>query len=297
MSSLTHLVRLIHVSAVLVMSLLGTSPILYAQSLQSPGIQAIAFRSREAILSGTLVFPERPTPIAALVLVHGSGREPRLLPLARELAKCGFAVLTYDKRGVGKSGGIYEGKRNVSAANLHLLADDAAAALATLSRHPRLRGTRRGFAGISQAGWIIPLAAQHSAASFIVLWSGPVCRVSEELHFSALVDQVSASSKSFSRAQVANHMRSVPHRVDDVDPSLSLSKLSIPGLWIFGDQDTSIPVDLSVTRLNELIRDGRQRFGYRVYPGLGHDLEMQTLPAVAAWIKDVVEGVARGALR
>ena len=55
----------------------------------------------------------------------------------------------------------------------------------SLSTHPSLKGIRIGFAGISQAGWIAPLAAKRSNLSkFLVLWSGPVCKVSEEDIFS-----------------------------------------------------------------------------------------------------------------
>jgi alpha-beta hydrolase superfamily lysophospholipase len=45
-------------------------------------------------------------PIAALVLVHGSGQESRMNGLGSLLAENGIAVLTNDKRGVGKSGGV-----------------------------------------------------------------------------------------------------------------------------------------------------------------------------------------------
>ena len=38
----------------------------------------------------------------------------------------------------------------------------------------------------------------------------------------------------------------------DTDSSEDLAKLSIPGLWIFSDNDTSIPVDLSIERLKRL---------------------------------------------
>lgn len=57
----------------------------------------------------------------------------------------------------------------------------------------------------------------------------------------------------------------------------ALSKLSIPGLWIFGGQDNSIPVDLSVARLEELIAAGKP-FEYRVFPELGHILVDATHP-------------------
>jgi hypothetical protein len=52
---------------------------------------------------------------------------------AKWLAGQGVAALTYDKRGVGKSGGAYAGPEvgtnNVGPANLKLLVGDAAAAV------------------------------------------------------------------------------------------------------------------------------------------------------------------------
>lgn len=79
--------------------------------------------------------------------------EPR-----RCFAADGFAVLTYDKRGVGESGGVYEAHYNTSPENLSLLAGDASAALEWLLDRRERRGRKSGFWGISQAGWIIPLA-------------------------------------------------------------------------------------------------------------------------------------------
>jgi hypothetical protein len=81
-------------------------------------------------LSGTLVMPSNM--VAAVVLVDGSGKDPRNIPFARALARAGLATLTYDKRGVGKSGGVYAGPEvgtnNVDPGNLNLLAGDASAA-------------------------------------------------------------------------------------------------------------------------------------------------------------------------
>jgi hypothetical protein len=103
------------------------------------GDAAITFQSHGAMLAGAIVFPDILPPVAGLVLVHGSGKVERMLPLARLLAASGFAVLTYDKRGVGMSGGTYEEMENVSAANLDLLSDDAGAALAALQGDARVQ--------------------------------------------------------------------------------------------------------------------------------------------------------------
>lgn len=213
-----------------------------------------------------------------------------MLRLARMLAKDGFAVLTYDKRGVGKSGGTYEGNNNVGAENLNLLADDAAAALKELQINAQLRDIPQGFVGASQAGWIIPLAAvQSPAAKFIGLWSGPVCTTSEQLHFQNWAQQDTDFWKSHSKQQVADYMRAAQVHPDAVDPCISLRKLSVPGLWLYGDQDNLVPVDLSVARLQSLPHDG---FEYEIFAGYGHNIVYPPAsPAYAhmvTWIKKTI---------
>ena len=68
-------------------------------------IKKVKFESNNDTLAGSVLIPKNS--FAALVIVHGSGQEKRMLDFASLLAKEGIAVLTYDKRGVGESGGIY----------------------------------------------------------------------------------------------------------------------------------------------------------------------------------------------
>src|SRR5262245_15747293 len=147
-------------------------------------IEEITFVSHATTLSGSIVFPAGEIR-AAVVFIHGSGKQTRNLHWAERFARDGIAALVYDKRGAGKSGGEYEQNQNVSEKNLALLADDALAALDRLTTHPALQGVAGGLPGIGQAGWIAPLTAGRGArAKFLVLWSGPVCKVSEEDIFS-----------------------------------------------------------------------------------------------------------------
>jgi pimeloyl-ACP methyl ester carboxylesterase len=223
--------------------------------------------------------------------------------LARVLASDGFAVLTYDKRGVGKSGGEYWGtepnKENIAPVNLNLLADDAVAAAQVLAKHPGLEAVPVGFVGISQAGWIIPIAAtRYPMTKFIALWSGPVCTVSEQLHFQFLAMNDQDFWKTHTKAQVAEYMKSVRYRPDDTDPRTSLTKISIPGFWLFGDQDNLVPVDLSVARLDGLIQQGHSSFQHAVVAGYGHMLGGITLDAppyatMVTWIKETISRLPR----
>jgi pimeloyl-ACP methyl ester carboxylesterase len=70
----------------------------------------------------------------------------------------------------------------------------------------------------------------------------------------------------------------------DTDSGLSLEKLSIPGLWIFSDNDPSIPVDLSIDRLRRLRQSGH-RYDYVLFSGLGHNNMDQTFSTVTDWIR------------
>ena len=225
---------------------------------------------------------------AAVVFIHGSGKQTRNLGWAERFAKEGIVALVYDKRGAGKSGGEYEGEQSVSEKNIALLADDAISALKKLSSHPSLKGIPVGFAGISQAGWIGPLAAEKSnLAKFLVLWSGPVGKVSEEDIFSKYTsDRDSHTAPTYDEALRSRTEEYVwpAFLGKDTDSSESLKKLSIPGLWLFSDNDGSIPVGLSIERLQAL-RMGGHRYDYVLFSGLGHNNMDGTFATAVDWIK------------
>jgi dienelactone hydrolase len=254
----------------------------------SPRVEDVEFASHGVTLSGSIVFPESQPFHAAAVFIHGSGKQERNLQLAERFAREGIVALVYDKRGAGKSGGEYEGDQSVSERNIVLLADDANSALQTLSRVPSLKGIPVGFAGISQAGWIAPVAAQRSdLAKFLVLWSGPVTKVSEEDIFSKYTaDRDSFIAPSYDEALRARTEKYVwPDFLGkDSDSSENLKKLSIPGLWLFSDNDGSIPVGLSIERLQSLRKAGHH-YDYVLFSGLGHNNMDGTFATACDWLK------------
>ncbi len=92
---------------------------------------------------------------------HGSGAENRafILPFARFLVRRGMAVLGYDKRGVGGSTGDWQ------TASFDVLAGDVVAAFEYLKTRPDIDATQVGLLGVSQAGWVMPLAAVRARDS------------------------------------------------------------------------------------------------------------------------------------
>ncbi|MGH7725643.1 MAG: alpha/beta hydrolase family protein [Candidatus Eiseniibacteriota bacterium] len=131
--------------------------------------RAVTFVNGTVELKGTLLVPTSPGPHPVVVFLHGSGPHPRTgaKPYAEEFAKLGVAGLVFDKRGSGESGGSW------TESSLDDLAGDALAAVAFVKSQPNVDGSKIGFWGVSQAGWVTPLAASRSAdVGFMILISG-----------------------------------------------------------------------------------------------------------------------------
>ncbi len=262
-----------------------------AQSLDTVKIEDVTFRSKGITLAGTIHTPTQPH--AAIVIVHGSGQEPRMNEFAELLAKRGHMVLTYDKRGVGESGGIYAGPEvgtnNVDSANLTLLAEDASMAVSTIREYNK--NIPIGLVGFSQAGWIIPITAnQNPLVDFMVLFSCPVITSLEQLRFQFYTDGRTDFWENHTEAEAREHIRNDPDRYQftSTDPNLALSTLSTPGLWVFGGKDIQIPIGLCIENLNTLKAKGKP-FEYTLFSALGHNTAFadSTMPVDIAihWIK------------
>lgn len=257
----------------------------------------VNFNSVGITLAGTIFKPKHPH--AAVILVHGSGQETRMLGTAALLAKNGITVLTYDKRGVGKSGGVYAGPEvgtnNIDAANLNLLALDASAAANELLKHLPPHHGPMGLMGFSQAGWIIPIAAKKNPKlTYMILFSGPVVTTLEQLRFQFYTLGNSSFWDTHTEAEARDHIYGDPDRYQfaGTDPLHSLAKISIPGLWLFGGRDVQIPVNLSIERLNTL-KALSKPFVYQLFPELGHNTASVKSPEpinlAIQWIKAIAD--------
>lgn len=239
----------------------------------------VRFINEDDTLSGTIVLPDTTTLSPAVIMIHGSGKAERNIPYAKKLAAKGLGVLTYDKRGCGKSGGKYEGNLNASTKNLKLLAGDAAAGVQVLIDHPKVDKNRVGSWGISQAGWIAPIAAAESEnVAFMIMLSCPTVTVVQELKYSDLAEGDPEVFEKYTPEEIDDQMTSwsfsniyfkiVGFNLDPVD---YLDKLDIPALWIYGEQDRSIPARKSMEIIRELNKD---KFEIKSYPEYGHALKL-----------------------
>ncbi len=286
-NAIEHKMRLSMSYLLFVISLVLCSSVVYGDEFE---IEPVEFKSHSDQLSGSIVFPKEGEIHAGVVFVHGSGKQERNTYWAKRFASEGIVALVYDKRGVGRSGGEYESQQSVSEKNITLLADDSVAAINVLRAHPRTKALPLGLTGISQAGWIVPLAAEKSqAVDFMVLWSGPVCKVSEEDIFSKYTSDLDGKRvPSFEEALKSRKTKYIwPDFLGkDTDPSDSLAELKIPGLWIFGEYDGSVPVDLSIRRLRKFVESGRE-YEYVLFSSLGHNNMEETFSTASDWIQRV----------
>jgi pimeloyl-ACP methyl ester carboxylesterase len=128
-------------------------------------------------LAGTLTIPNGEGPFPAVVLVSGSGPQDRnqeilghkpFLLLADQLVRRGIAVLRYDDRGVGASGGDFSKATSLD------LSHDAEAAWRYLRQRPEADPKRVGILGHSEGGLIAPMvAAREPEVGFVISLAGP----------------------------------------------------------------------------------------------------------------------------
>jgi dienelactone hydrolase len=203
-----------------------------------------------------------------------------------------IAALTYDKRGVGRSQGSYSTVGpGSSERTLGTLADDALAGVAFLKAQRDIRWTRIGLVGLSQGGWIAPLAASRTAdVAFMVLYSSPAVSVGEEIYFSDLTGDQGGST-DLTDPEIARLLAAYDGP-RGFDPRQVLMDIDVPGLWLLGERDRSIPVPETTAILRELQSAGRP-FAFEVFEGADHSLRdgpgslVDSWPVVHDWLSRV----------
>jgi pimeloyl-ACP methyl ester carboxylesterase len=236
------------------------------------------------------------------------------------------------------------------------LVTDGLAGVAWLKARADVNPKQIGVWGLSQGGWLGPLAASRSRdIAFVIAVSGPGVSPAEQMVF-YYANELRARGMSDSDVDVASETRrkvwhylstgtgqddaraaldrartqpwfsalddqsgglfgrptndllndpAVRARVwfrleADYDPTVALRALSVPALFIFGDQDSLVPAARSV----EIIRDTLTRAGHRAFeivvcPGADHVMRIpsdggaqapQYFEAMATWLRKTLGG-------
>jgi dienelactone hydrolase len=217
-------------------------------------------------LAGTVYLPLTSGRHPGVVWVHGGGEALRLgwggdiLP---GLVRAGVVVFSYDKRGVGASGGkCCPGDTG----HFNLLTADVVGAVSVLRHRPEVDPGRVGLAGASQAGWIAPRAANQAHVAFVALASAPA--IPERI--ANLYERLSRGDEGrLSKEEISRRLRAAKN--GGFDPLPDLEQMTMPSLWEFGTQDDRTPVDESRSVLEALKAKGKD-ITIVVFPNAGHGL-------------------------
>jgi uncharacterized protein len=224
---------------------------------------------RDAELAGTVFVPRDPGPHPAVVFVHGAGRGSRsaLADQAEYLARAGIVALVYDKRTVGYS---------FVNRDFDLLAEDALAALRLVRARPEVDPGRVGLWGVSEGGWVVPIAAARSP----------------DVAFAVLVSAANVSPQSQAVWTFDDHLRRIeaPEGLRQMmiralsmgefnysryDPLPVLRNVRQPVLALYGTEDRAIPVLQSSRVLEQAFQDGGNgAYTVRFFDGADHDLRV-----------------------
>jgi dienelactone hydrolase len=234
--------------------------------------RSVGFSDAGVHFAARLLLPQGSGPFPGVVIVPGSERanEETYDLWAYFFAAQGFAVLTYDKRGVRGSGGTYSSSG--STANLQVLAADALAGLNWLRRQPQTDPTRVGLTGSSQAGWVIEMAAAHShAVKFVSLQSSPAMSVGRQ-HAYDHITREGRLDPPPSDSQIKAELATVPS--SGYDPAADIASLRIPVLWQLGGVDKRMYTPETLADLRQIESLGSRAFTVHVYPGGAHSLRL-----------------------
>jgi len=261
-------------------------------------------------LGGTLTLPENGSDFPALVLIAGTGRNDRdetemghFLLLSDFLTHNGYAVLRYDKRGVGESDGDY------GAATTFDFADDARSAIRFLKSRPEINHKMIGILGHSEGALIAPIIAADpmetvafiimmggigvSGADLLLLQSEKISRINgipeeeikETVRKNGELYQIATSEGSDS--VLAEKMKEVGPEINEnmtgmllspwfrtflsIAPDEYISKLTCPVLAITGENDVQCDAEQNLTAMEKSLKKG-QNSNYRVeaLTGLNH---------------------------
>ncbi|NNC83719.1 MAG: alpha/beta fold hydrolase, partial [Flavobacteriales bacterium] len=175
---------------------------------QTASEERITYISGNDTLVGYLSSPQTERPYPVIVVLHSAshGHHDNDLynHLETQMNDMGVGVFTYDRRGSGESTGDF------NTASLPTLAQDALNAIEELRTRSDIDTDRIGLFGISQGGWLGPIAYSISPSdiSFMILVSSSGVSPADQMEYSA-VTTLKMNGHSQEVIDKAIHLRNI----------------------------------------------------------------------------------------
>ncbi|MFC1693049.1 alpha/beta hydrolase family protein [Candidatus Latescibacterota bacterium] len=274
--------------------------------------EEISFATGDFTLYGVLVKPEGSGPFPVVIFIHGDGPINRTMlgyyePIWGKFVKAGYACISWDKPGIGKSTGTFG-----DGTLFHDRASIAAGAVSFLKAREDIDGKRIGLWGISQAGYIMPMLTTISDdISFMIAVSSPGMNsiaqgayfIKKQLISEGVNNQVarkfadyytkSKYAKSYEEyrkyvellgkqpylkktgwAEIKPKDRYAPLQTESesfFNPVTVLEEITFPVLAIFGEKDTQIPPQKSAEEYRKALhKAGNEHFKVIMFSGADH---------------------------
>ncbi|MCF6410823.1 alpha/beta hydrolase family protein [Pseudalkalibacillus salsuginis] len=258
-------------------------------------------------LSGKVFIPDNPGPHPGIILVHGSGSQKVRRLEAEAFVKSGLIVLTYNKRTKGYS----QMNRSFS-----LLAEDVISGVNVLKSRSDTDADRIGVWGVSEGGWVAPLAATLTDdIKFVITVGAPGMTPLQQQEWNienrmqhhgikseAIYTSVRKASKvlMYSLLQALSESKAMLY-----DPIPPLQKLKQPILAIWGSNDRQVPPAESAQIFKENLEiGGNRQYTIQFLEGAGHsgytttddgfvqnnELYPGYIESVNSWLEQVFDG-------
>ncbi len=252
--------------------------------------------------SGTLVLPAGAGPFPVLVAHSPSGVVPRS-HVGDVFVQQGWAVYSYDKRGMGESEGEFE--RGPGGG----LAEDAVAAAAMLAARQEIDPQRIVFLGMGDGGLVgaRALATESNYAGAILGSTATATRIFPDLaqerlrtvlaaHYGWTDDEIALYANQGANRWEAwmvegrDEIEAARRRVSvaslrdwaDIDLAGTLAAARAPILLLHGEEDRWTPAAGARTLYERLQAQGETQITLQVYPGLDDSLSTDAAPGVLA---------------
>lgn len=280
--------------SMLLMLFIGTS-VITAQNFDVTRTN-VTFDNGRFTLHGELIIPDTAQNAPILIFLAGSGAFSSHRTLYKEFVEEnleqlfleeGFALLYFDKRGVGKSEGAWQ------RTDLYERAADAKAAIDFLKTQGRIDSDRIGIVGHSQGGWVAQIMADRYQNEFKVMASlaAPTFNMQLKLTNEYYSDDLCVGvpeNEAFDKAgkkaisdinwvswfPVKKEWRQL-RELRFFDPAPHLLEIEMPAFFAFAENDADVYPGWAIGVLNETFQHSvPDNFSLQIIPEANHDLKI-----------------------